>query len=73
MEPEPVAEPTPTPASERPVRAAAQKAAQKNTPLLVLLPAQRAAEVWCFFRLRPHSYIVPERRAAASSQLASLW
>ena len=30
MEPEPVAEPTPAPASERPVRAAAQKAAQKK-------------------------------------------
>ena len=30
MEPEPVAEPTPAPASERPVRAAAQKAAQKR-------------------------------------------
>ena len=30
MEPEPVAEPSPTPASERPVRAAAQKAAQKK-------------------------------------------
>ena len=30
MEPEPVVEPTPAPASERPVRAAAQKAAQKR-------------------------------------------
>ena len=30
MEPEPVAEPAPAPASERPVRAAAQKAAQKK-------------------------------------------
>ena len=30
MEPEPVVEPTPAPASERPVRAAAQKAAQKK-------------------------------------------
>ena len=30
MEPEPVAEPSPAPASERPVRAAAQKAAQKK-------------------------------------------
>ena len=30
MEPEPVAEPTPAPASERPVRAAAQKAAKKK-------------------------------------------
>ena len=30
MEPEPVAEPTPAPASERPVRAAAQRAAQKK-------------------------------------------
>ena len=30
MEPEPVAEPSPTPASEWPVRAAAQKAAQKK-------------------------------------------
>ena len=30
MDPEPVAEPAPAPASERPVRAAAQKAAQKK-------------------------------------------
>ena len=30
MEPEPVAEPSPAPASERPVRAAAQRAAQKK-------------------------------------------
>ena len=30
MEPEPVVEPTPAPASERPIRAAAQKAAQKR-------------------------------------------
>ena len=33
MEPEPVAEPSPAPASERPVRAAAQKAAQKASEL----------------------------------------
>ena len=30
MEPEPVAEPTPAPARKQPVRAAAQKAADKN-------------------------------------------
>ena len=48
------------------------RTSSSSTPPTVLLPAQRAAEVWCFFRLRPHSYIVPERMAAASSQLASL-
>ena len=44
MEPEPVAEPSPAPASERPVRAAAQKAAQKKAEEVALDHRLAAAE-----------------------------
>ena len=43
MEPEPVAEPSPAPASERPVRAAAQRAAQKKAEEAEAVAKKKAA------------------------------